>query len=159
MDAPPRRQITLPGGQRSCREPVSRPVVTTGAGHPIRVQAEPAEGPDPIEEPLQRRLGMDVNRRLVSAAIATAAAALFATGVVSTATAQEVLRGQRLQGQERMQDIHERVQGQECLQRPGLRTDDRKGLRRQAGPRLIRSMERARTPSGVLFFFSVQMGT
>ena len=33
---------------------------------------------------------MDVNRRLVSAAIATAAAALFATGVVSTATAQEV---------------------------------------------------------------------
>jgi hypothetical protein len=90
MDAPPRRQITLPGGQRSCREPVSRPVVTTGAGHPIRVQAEPAEGPDPIEEPLQRRLGMDVNRRLVSAAIATAAAALFATGVVSTATAQEV---------------------------------------------------------------------
>ena len=37
-----------------------------------------------------RRLGMDVNRRLVSAAIATAAATLFATGVVSTATAQEV---------------------------------------------------------------------
>jgi uncharacterized membrane protein len=33
---------------------------------------------------------MDVNRRLVSAAIATAAAALFATGVVSTATAQDV---------------------------------------------------------------------
>jgi len=33
---------------------------------------------------------MDVHRRLVSAAIATAAAALFATGVVGTATAQEV---------------------------------------------------------------------
>ena len=33
---------------------------------------------------------MNVNRRLVSAAIVTAAAALFATGMVSTATAQEV---------------------------------------------------------------------
>jgi len=33
---------------------------------------------------------MNVHRRLVSAAIATAAAALFATGVVGTATAQEV---------------------------------------------------------------------
>lgn len=33
---------------------------------------------------------MDVNRRLVSVAIATAAAALFAAGAVNTATAQEV---------------------------------------------------------------------
>lgn len=35
---------------------------------------------------------MDVNRRLVGAAIATAAAALFATGVVSTATAEEAVK-------------------------------------------------------------------
>jgi len=68
-----------------------RHAVNAGSGKSGRMEARLAEWPDPFEEPLERRrVGMNVNRRLVSAAIATAAAALFATGMVSTATAQEV---------------------------------------------------------------------
>jgi hypothetical protein len=80
------------GCRRSCRMPVSAGTRSArDAGHPAACKQDLPHGPAHLKNLWKaRRLGMNVNRRLVSAAIATAAAALFATGVVSTATAQEV---------------------------------------------------------------------